>query len=292
MAVEKLPPPGLVRVELRVDVRDAMGANVLNSAAERLRGMLETVSGGAALMCILSNSARERRAGARFSLPLDHLWHAGRPGMPPEALARRIVAASAVAQADPERAVTHNKGIMNGISALALATGNDTRAIEAAAHAWAARTGEYRGLSSFSLVEAAGGPALAGELELPLALGSVGGSVGFHPASAFSLRLLGHPSGVGLARIAAALGLAQNFAALLALVGEGIQRGHMRLHASRIAYRAGAREREIPLVASRLASRAAAGGHIEPAEVSAILDEVRRERGGAAGAGYSPEPGG
>jgi hydroxymethylglutaryl-CoA reductase len=167
--------------------------------------------------------------------------------------ARRISAASAIAQEDPSRAVTHNKGIMNGISSLALATFNDTRAVEAAAHAWASRDGRYRGLSTFRLEDGC----LSGELERPLPLATVGGSVSFHPAARACLRVLGNPDASGLARIAAALGLAQNFAALLALVTTGIQQGHMKLHAARLAYEAGARGAEVRRIAAEL-SRAGA----------------------------------
>jgi len=278
MELTRLPETGLLRVELRIDVRDAMGANVLNTAAEQARSILERASGGTALMCILSNAAQERRAGASFRLPVDLLGHACPPGMSPAELARRIAAASDLAREDPKRAVTHNKGIMNGISALVLATGNDTRATEAAAHAWAARDGRYRGLSSFTVEHSPEGELLRGELELPLALGSVGGSVGFHPATAFSLRVLRRPSGSSLARIAVALGLAQNLAALAALVGAGIQQGHMRLHASRMAYRAGARGAEIPLLAARLSSRIATQGRVDAAEARALLEELRASR--------------
>jgi hydroxymethylglutaryl-CoA reductase len=240
LRLQRLAESGVLKVELAVDVRDAMGANALNTAAEAVAPLLERVSGGRALMSILSNAARERRAGARFSLPLPQLSRAVPAGTSVEDAAGRIVLASQVAQEDPERAVTHNKGIMNGISALALATANDTRAVEAAAHAWAAREGPVRGLSRYECRDGA----LEASLELPLALGTVGGAVAFHPASRLSLRLLGFPDGRRLARIAAALGLAQNFAALLALVTGGIQRGHMRLHARRLAYQAGAREGE------------------------------------------------
>jgi hydroxymethylglutaryl-CoA reductase len=256
LEVARLPETGLVRVDLLIDVRDAMGANILNTAAEHLRPRLEELTGGKALMGILSNAARERRAGARFALPLEHLRAVGSVAGGSAALpgageaARRVVLAAELAAEDPSRAVTHNKGIMNGISALALATMNDTRAIEAAAHAWAARDGSYRGLSRYSC----DGQTLEGSLELPLPFAAVGGAVDFHPASRLALGLLGHPDGQGLARIAAALGLAQNFAALLALVTGGIQRGHMKLHAARLAYQAGARGAEVRRVAERLAS--------------------------------------
>jgi hydroxymethylglutaryl-CoA reductase len=166
--------------------------------------------------------------------------------------------------------VTHNKGIMNGISALALATMNDTRAIEAAAHAWAARDGSYRGLSRYTC----DGQTLEGSLELPLPFAAVGGAVGFHPASRLALAVLGHPDGQGLARIAAALGLAQNFAALLALVTGGIQRGHMKLHAARLAYQAGARGPEVRRIAERLAS----AGQYNREAAARALRELRSGR--------------
>jgi hydroxymethylglutaryl-CoA reductase len=215
---------GVVRVSLCIDVRDAMGANVLNGAAERVAGALEAMSGGRRLMCVLTNDAGERRAGARFEVAAHRLARGDFSG---EETARRIELAARVARTDPTRAITHNKGVMNGISALALATGNDLRALEAGVHYWAARDGRYRGVTDFRRV----GEALEGTIELPLALGAVGGSVGIHPATALALRILREPDGRGLSRIAAALGLAQNFAALFALVTEGIQAGHMKLHA-------------------------------------------------------------
>jgi hydroxymethylglutaryl-CoA reductase len=267
LEVARLPETGLVRVDLLIDVRDAMGANILDTAAERLRPFLEELTGGKALLGILSNAARERRAGARFALPVE-LLSVGRGAVEKAATAaaaasrdgrleaqaeaaRRIVLAAELAGEDPSRGVTHNKGIMNGISALALATMNDTRAIEAAAHAWAARDGRYRGLSRYSF----DGKTLEGSLELPLPFAAVGGAVGFHPASRLALAVLGNPDGPRLARIAAALGLAQNLAALLALVTGGIQRGHMKHHAARLAWRAGARGAEVRGVAERLAAR-------------------------------------
>jgi hydroxymethylglutaryl-CoA reductase len=251
MTIATLPATGLLKVEFSIDVRDAMGANILNTAAEGLCPLLEELSGGRRLMCILSNAATERRGAATFSLPFPVLATvAGSPGAPNRAAetARRIVLATELASEDPSRGVTHNKGIMNGISALALATFNDTRSIEAAAHAWAARTGAYRSLSSFRIE----GEALVGELELPLSFGAVGGAAAFHPASRLALGILGHPSARQLARLAAALGLAQNFAALLALVTGGIQRGHMRYHAPRMAYMAGARGEEVARVAATM----------------------------------------
>ena len=270
LSVTRLPGMGAVRVELAIDVRDAMGANRLNTAAERLRPLLEKESGGRVLMAILSNEARERLAGARFRIPVERLAVRLPAGMNGAEAARRVAAASQVAQEDSSRAVTHNKGIMNGISSLALATMNDTRAVEAAAHAWAARSGRYRGLSLFSVDQGT----LCGELELPLAMATVGGSVDFHPASRAALAVLGWPDAPRLSRIAAALGLAQNLAALLALTTRGIQAGHMRYHAARLAYRAGARGNEARLLAEELHGA-------EGADLASARGRLARMRGEA-----------
>ncbi|MEI6385833.1 MAG: hydroxymethylglutaryl-CoA reductase, degradative [Spirochaetota bacterium] len=248
MSATRLPETGLVRVDLLVDVRDAMGANILNSVAEGICPLVESLSGGKRLMCILSNAATERRGRAGCVIPFDALERISGSGFTGAEIARRISLATDLANEDPSRAVTHNKGVMNGISALALATFNDCRSIEAAAHAWAARSGAYRSLSSWKV----DGRTLVGELELPLSFGAVGGAAAFHPASRLALRMLGNPGAMELARMAAALGLAQNFAALLALVTGGIQRGHMRYHAPRIAYQAGARGAEIESIASAM----------------------------------------
>lgn len=266
-SASRLPETGLVRAEIAIDVRDAMGANILNGVAESLRARLEAVSGGHALMSILSNAAQSRRAGARFRLPFAELGKVVAEGWTGEAAAERVVLAQELARTDPLRAVTHNKGIMNGIAALAQATFNDTRAIEAAAHAWAARDGGYRGLGAYRL----DGDALLGELELPLPFATAGGAVSLHPGAALALRILGGPDARELSRIAAALGLAQNFAALLALVTEGIQRGHMRLHAARLAYLAGARGETARSAAALLARR----GSYDLTEARRVVEELR-----------------
>ncbi|HPD80537.1 MAG TPA: hydroxymethylglutaryl-CoA reductase, degradative [Spirochaetia bacterium] len=238
----------LIAVELAIDVCDAMGANIVNTAAETVKPYLESVTKGKALMCILSNASTNRKAQAEFFLPFEKLAPFCK-GFSAEDTARRIVLATQLANEDPNRAVTHNKGIMNGIAALALATMNDTRAIEAQAHAWSARNGKLESLSDFS-VQAGG---LYGKLELPLACGTVGGSIDLHPGAQAALKLLGNPDSRQLARIAAAVGLAQNFAALLALVTTGIQSGHMKYHAARIAYKAGARGEEARTIGAQLA---------------------------------------
>ena len=224
-----------IRVSFRVDVRDAMGANIINSTAESLARKITDLTGAEAIMAILTNASTERRAGASFRVSGNSL-----PG--------RIIAASRIAELDPERAITHNKGIMNGITALALATGNDTRAIEAAAHGWAGRSGRCLPLTSFTT----DGEYLTGSIELPLPFATVGGAATFHPAARAARTILGIESGVGMARIAAAVGLAQNTAALLALVTGGIQKGHMRLHARRLAFEAGARGESVEKTAERI----------------------------------------
>lgn len=254
---------GTVCVELVIDVRDAMGANVLNSAAEAAAPALERAAGARCVIAILTNAASERKAGASFRVPLPKLRRRGLGGAE---LAERIVFANEIALSDPERAVTHNKGIMNGITALALATANDTRALEAAVHAYAARDGAYRALTEYRVED----DALLGEFSAPLALGTVGGATSFHPAARASLRLLENPGAAELARIAAALGLAQNFAAVSALVSEGIQSGHMRLHANRLAYNAGARGAEIAQVAERLAALGSFNAETAARELGAI----------------------
>ena len=235
----------LLVVEIHVDVRDAMGANVLNTAAERIRPLVAEITGGTTLMAILTNAGRRRTVRTSFRLPVAQLARGGLDG---EEVARRLEIAAGFADADENRAVTHNKGIMNGITAVTLATGNDTRAVEAAAHAYASRSGRYRSLSSFTRQ----GDELVGALELPLALGTVGGAVSFHPAAQAALRILGNPHAQELARVVASVGLAQNLAAMWALVTEGIQQGHMRLHARRVAWKAGARGSQIDELAAML----------------------------------------
>jgi len=252
MEVESLQDLPVVRVQIDIDVRDAMGANLLNSAAEQAVPLLEKLSGGRKIFAILSNAAPKRLAGAEFYAPLSRLRRGKLVGRP---LAERIVLASNIAECDPMRAVTHNKGIMNGISSLANATGNDTRGLEAAVHAYAARSGSYRSLTSYRITAGPDGEeVLHGQLEAPLVFGVVGGAVGIHPGARAALKVLRGPGATQLARIAAAVGLAQNFAALGALVSEGIQAGHMRLHATRLAYIAGARGKLIEHVATRLSA--------------------------------------
>jgi hydroxymethylglutaryl-CoA reductase len=225
----------LAVVRIDVDVRDALGANRLNTVAEAMSAPLTGVLGGSKLMAVLSNDASLRPAWAEVRLPFTLLSKTHvRAELTGAEMARRIAAASSLAQLDVQRAVTHNKGIMNGVAGLALATANDTRALEAAVHAGASASGTYRGLSRWTV----DGDVLAGRIDINLALATVGGSVGTHPTARLALQLLGQPSSSQLCAIAAALGLAQNFAALFALAGEGIQKGHMTLHDRREQWRA------------------------------------------------------
>jgi len=228
--VISIPELPAVKVQVTVDVRDALGANLLNTCAEQVGAFLANHLGQPPLMCIVGNAAGKRRGTASCTLNPAQLSQLCRGQYPPDECARRVVLAGHLAQVDRDRAVTHNKGIMNGITALALATGNDTRALEAAVHAWAGRDGTYRGLSRF---ETTSSGTLTAQLELPVPLATVGGVTQHHPTSRFALNLLGQPDSPTLMRIAAALGLAQNIAALCALVSTGIQQGHMPLHAKK-----------------------------------------------------------
>ncbi|MCF7972761.1 MAG: hydroxymethylglutaryl-CoA reductase, degradative [Phycisphaerae bacterium] len=224
--VTPIPELPAVKIQVTVDVRDAQGANLLNTCAERVGDYLAGEVGQRPLMCIVCNAAAKRRATAACHLTCAQVGQLCK-GQDPAESTRRVVQAGRLAQVDRDRAVTHNKGIMNGITALALATGNDTRALEAAVHAWASRDGLYQGLSHYETTP----EGLHARLELPLPLATVGGCTQHHPTSRFALSLLGHPNSVTLMRIAAALGLAQNIAALCALVSTGIQQGHMPRHA-------------------------------------------------------------
>ena len=235
-----------LKVEIDLDVRDAMGANKVNTAGEAARPLVERLTGGRLLMAIVTNASRRALVRATGQVPCGRLARGGYSGAE---VAQRIVRAGAIAAADHDRAVTHNKGVLNGIAALTQATGNDTRAVEAAAHGWAASGTGYAPLTSYHVADGA----LHCRLECPLPLGTVGGAVRLHPVSRLALRILGDPDSRRLAAIAAAVGLAQNLAALRALVTEGIQHGHMRLHAERLAFSAGARGAEIPAIAAALA---------------------------------------
>lgn len=234
-------------VYLAVDPKEAMGANMLNTMLEALTEPIQELSGGQVLMAILSNLATRSLVSARCAIDFKALSR-----NPEEAIeiAHRIELASQLAQVDPYRAATHNKGIFNGIDALVLATGNDWRAIEAGAHAYAAQSGPYKGLSRWKSQPEE--KKLYGEITLPMPVATKGGSIGLNPTVQVSHRLLGEPTAVELAGIIASLGLAQNFAALKALVTTGIQAGHMKLQARSLALLAGAKEEEVPRLVSQL----------------------------------------
>lgn len=232
-------------VYLQVDVQEAMGANILNNMLEAIKDNLEVLSNGQALMGILSNYATESLVTAQCRLSLSSLATSSAIA---QETAQKIALASKLAQVDPYRAATHNKGIFNGIDAVVIATGNDWRAVEAGAHAFASRDGHYKGLSTWSI----DGEHLVGSITLPLPIASVGGSIGLNPKVAVAFDLLNQPKARQLASIIASVGLCQNFAALRALVTSGIQAGHMKLHAKSLALLAGAEEDEVDQLAQLL----------------------------------------
>lgn len=257
-------------VHLLFDCRDAMGANAVNTAAETIAPQLEQLTGGRAGLRILSNLSDRRRAWAEVEIPADAFDSVEYEGAE---TVRRIAEANAFAVADPYRAATHNKGIFNGIDALLLATGNDWRAVEAGAHAWAARDGQYRALTEWRVVRHPTSECLRGEkvcttnrsprtsgvaeflygrLELPLSIGTVGGATRSHPTARLALKILGVSGARALSEVVVALGLAQNLAALRALATTGIQRGHMRLHARQMAMAAGAKGAAVARIAAQL----------------------------------------
>ena len=234
-------------VYLHVDTQEAMGANMLNTMLEALKPSLEALSQGQSLMGILSNYATDSLVTATCRIAFRYL---SRQKDEARELAEKMVLASQFAQADPYRAATHNKGIFNGIDALLIATGNDWRAIEAGAHAYASHDGAYRGLSHWMMdLET---EELIGELTMPMPVATKGGSIGLNPRVVLSHELLGHPSAKELAQIIVSIGLAQNFAALKALVSTGIQQGHMKLQAKSLALLAGASESEVAPLVERL----------------------------------------
>jgi hydroxymethylglutaryl-CoA reductase len=261
------PAGPMLVVHLIYDVRDAMGANAVNTACERLAPFIEELTGGRVGLRILSNLSDRRLARARCRIPAAELAFKGFSG---EEVVRGIVEAWAFAAADPYRATTHNKGVMNGVDAVAMATGQDWRAIEAGAHAYAARSGRYTSLSTW---QADANGDLVGRLELPLAVGTVGGATRAHSTAQVALKLLGVESAQELAQVMAAVGLAQNLAAIRALATEGIQKGHMALHARQVAIAAGAEGDEIDVVARRMI----AVDQVRSDRAQAILHTLRAE---------------
>lgn len=234
-------------VHLIFDVRDAMGANAVNTAAETLAPRIENLTGGKVHLRILSNLADRRLARARVTILKENLAFGD---FTAEEVRDGIIAAWAFASVDPYRAATHNKGVMNAVDPIVIATGNDWRAVEAGAHAYAARSGKYTSLTTWNKDDEGN---LVGTIEMPMAVGIVGGATRVHPAAKASLTLMKIESASQLAEIIVSAGLAQNLAALRALATEGIQRGHMSLHARQVAITAGAESNEIPRLAAQLA---------------------------------------
>jgi hydroxymethylglutaryl-CoA reductase len=232
----------MLLVELIIDTKDAMGANIINTMCEAIAPKVEELTGGSVIVKILSNYATRRLVKCNAIFDKKELGGEG--------TVERILYAYAFAYSDIYRAVTHNKGIMNGIDAVALATGQDFRAIEAGAHAYASRNGTYRSLTTWHKTKEGN---LAGEIELPMAVGIVGGIVSIHPMAKMALKILGVKTARELAMIIASIGLAQNLSAIRALASEGIQKGHMRLHAKNIASLAGAKGGLIDVIAKRMA---------------------------------------
>ena len=261
--IEESPIGPFLVVHLIYDVRDAMGANAVNTAVEHLAPRLETISGGQAHLRILSNLSDRRLARAHCTIVLNELAYENYPA---EDVRDGIIAAWAFAVVDPYRAATHNKGIMNGIDPVVIATGNDWRAIEAGAHAYAARFGRYSSLSTWGEDKKGN---LVGSLELPMAVGIVGGATRVHPVASACLKLMGVSTARELAEIIVSVGLAQNLAALRALATEGIQRGHMGLHARQVAIAAGAQGELV----ERLANQLVAEKTVRIDRASEILEE-------------------
>ena len=254
-------------LHLLYDTRDAMGANTINTAVETLAPTVEEISGGRVHLRILSNLADRRLAHARCIIPPELMAFDDYSG---KQVVQGIVEAFAFAAVDPYRAATHNKGIMNGIDAVALACGQDWRALEAGAHAYAARQGTYTSLSTWTK-DAAGN--LVGTLEMPLAVGTVGGATRVHPGARIALKILRVESARELAEVMVSVGLAQNLGALRALATEGIQKGHMTLHARQLAIAAGASADQ----AARIAARLAAEGTIRLDRAQELLAELKAQ---------------
>jgi len=262
---ESSPMGPMLVVHLLIDCRDAMGANAINTMAEAVAPLVEQISGGRAYLRILSNLSDRRLSRARAIVPPSAL---ARDGIAGEEVIEGILWAYSFAAVDPYRAATHNKGILNGIDPVLIATGNDWRAVEAGAHAYAARGGQYTSLSAWER-DAQGN--LVGTIEMPLAVGIVGGATKVHPAAQAALKLLHVKHANELAEICVCAGLSSNLAALRALATEGIQRGHMGLHARQIAMAAGAHGGEIDEITRRMVDEKL----IKPARAEALLLELR-----------------
>jgi hydroxymethylglutaryl-CoA reductase len=251
----------MIIIHLLVDVRDAMGANVINTMCEAVAPVVEKLTGGRVFLRIVSNLATHRLARARATFSKEALGG--------EEVVDGILQAYAFARADPYRCATHNKGVMNGVIAVALATANDTRALEAGAHAYAAMDGEYKPLTHW---EKTPNGDLLGKIELPVAVGIIGGATAVHPVAKVCRKILGVQTARELGEVLAAVGLAQNLAAMRALATEGIQRGHLKLHARNVAVTAGAKGELIDIVAKRMIEE----GKVSFEKASSILKELQK----------------
>lgn len=263
-ANEEYNTPEFLVVHLLVDTGEAMGANIVNTMSEAVAVYISELIDGSNLMNILSNYARDSIATARCSIEPQYLATNTLDG---EIVRDKIIAANQLALVDPYRATTHNKGIMNGIGSLVIATGNDWRAVEAGAHTYAVKDGQYRSLTMWTKDQDGN---LKGEISLPILVGSVGGTLSIHPTAQFAYRLLGEPNTRELSQILAAVGLGQNLAAVRALVTEGIQKGHMSLQARALAIRIGAKDKNIDLLAKGLQE----SKHMNSETAKTILKEI------------------
>ena len=256
---------GMLIVHLLYDTRDAMGANAINTAVEHIAPRITEITGGRVVLRILSNLTDRRKARASGMIPAAELATEAMSG---DEVVRAVVEAGVFAEVDPYRAATHNKGIMNGVDAVIIATGNDWRAVEAGAHAYAARNGQYSSLTRW-WQDADGN--LRGEIEMPLAVGIVGGATRVHPTAQLALKIMRIQSARQLAEIVVSVGLAQNFAAMRALATEGIQRGHMEMHARQIAVAAGSPPEWVARVVQQMIDEK----NIRPERARAILNELQ-----------------
>jgi hydroxymethylglutaryl-CoA reductase len=261
------PVGPMLIVHLLYDTRDAMGANAINTAVETIAPVVAELTRGRTNLRILSNLTDRRLARAVCTIPAASLATNGMSGAQ---VARQIAEANAFAVVDPYRAATHNKGIMNGIDAVCLATGNDWRAIEAGAHAYAARSGRYSALTDWHVDENGD---LYGEIVLPLAVGVVGGATKVHPTAKVAMKILNIQSAAELAQVMACVGLAQNLAAIKAMATVGIQQGHMRMHARQVAMAAGAPDDQVEAIAEQLINE----DNIRVERAKEILDGMKEE---------------
>lgn len=261
------PNRNYVSVYLSLDPCDAMGANVINTVLEALSPTMESIIEGEVLMSILSNYQPQAVTIATAKVPFAHL---SKDKEEAKSLAERLEMASDYAWLDPYRATTHNKGIMNGIDAVVIATGNDWRAIEAGAHAYAVKDGQYRSLTKWQVNYE--DESLEGSIEIPLQVATVGGTLSSHPTAKLALKMLNITSAKDLSNIIASVGLIQNFAAMRALVSEGIQKGHMRMQARALAMQVGATIEEIPAVVTQLNEAA----QMNRDTARRMLEEIRK----------------